>query len=828
MIPRVPAWVARLMARVYQRSILRTWIPIGIQRRYGELIARLARLPEGVRAVPERLGGVPGVRMEGPSSDPTRAVLYLHGGGYAVGSPRTHGSLGAGIALAAAAPVHVLDYRLAPEHPFPAALDDTLAAYRALVESGIEPDRIVVAGDSCGAALAIAAAMRLRDAGEPMPAGLVSINGWLDITCTRPSIAANARRDVGLRPSWVKALGEAYRAGQDPRHPEISPLWGELAGLPPIHIQVGGDDILFDDSKALAKRAGEAGVEAEMQVFEGMWHDFQLVPDLLADAQRAVEEIGGAIRGFWGETAGGQGGAGARDGGRTPTVAIVGAGFGGLGLGITLKRAGIESFTILEKGDRVGGVWRDNTYPGATCDVPSHLYSFSFEPNPNWSRRFSPQAEILEYLERCVDRYGLEPHIRLGTEVARADFDEGSGRWRIQTTAGEEIEADALVSACGQLSRPATPDIEGLDRFEGPIFHSSRWDHDADLSGKRVAVIGTGASTIQIVPAIADRVGHLDLYQRSAPYVLPKKDRPYRGWERRLFRWAPLARRLARFRIWLMFEVGVAAFNRFKPLGRVASRLFERQLSEQVGDPELKAALQPDSVVGCKRILISPDYYSTLTRENVELVTQGVRELTADGVVAADGTERKADVVVLSTGFATNDFLAPMEIHGLGGLELNEAWRNGAEAYLGISVAGYPNLFIMYGPNTNLGSGSILFQLESQMAHILDAVRTLERTGASYLSVRPEVQAKFSRELQERLSTSVWQTGCSNWYVDENGRNVNNWPGFTLEYRRRTKRVDPADYEIGTVASISTSAPLGSSETPTVVRTGNGSEKNSE
>ncbi len=570
-------------------------------------------------------------------------------------------------------------------------------------------------------------------------------------------------------------------------------------------------------------------MEAELRVFEGMWHDFQLAPDLLAEGQRAVEEIGRAIRRFWGETVGpGQDAAVARNGGPTPTVAIVGAGFGGLGLGITLKRAGIESFTILEKGDRVGGVWRDNTYPGAACDVPSHLYSFSFEPNPDWNWRFSPQAEILEYLERCVDRYGLGPHVRLGTEVARADFDEGSGRWRIETSAGARIEADVLVSAAGQLSRPATPDIEGLDRFEGPIFHSSRWDHDVELSGKRVAVIGTGASTIQIVPAIAERVRHLDLYQRSAPYVLPKKDRPYRGWEKRLFRWAPMTRRLERFRTWLVFEVFVAAFNRFKPLGRVAARLFERQLSEQVSDPELKASLTPDSMIGCKRVLISPDYYLTLGREDVELITQGVRELTADGVVATDGTERKADVVVLSTGFASNDFLAPMEIHGLDGLELNEAWRNGAEAYLGISVAGFPNLFIMYGPNTNLGSGSIIYQLESQMAYILDAVRTLERTGASYLAVRPQVQEKFSRELQERLSTSVWQTGCSNWYVDENGRNVNNWPGFTLEYRRRTKRVDPADYEIGTVASISTSAPPGSSETPTVVRTGNGSEKNSE
>ena len=821
----LPVSVARVLARLIQRSIQQTWIPIRIQRRYTEFAARLARLPDGVRAVPETLGGVPSVRMQGPGSDATRAVLYLHGGGYSVGSPRTHGALGAGIALAAGAPVHVLDYRLSPEHPFPAALEDTLAAYRALVESGIEPGRIAIAGDSSGAGLALAAAMRLRDAGEPLPAGLVSINGWLDITCTRPSIAANARRDAGLRPAWAADLGEAYRAGRDPRDPEISPVWGDLAGLPPIHIQVGGDDTLLDDSLALAKRAKAAGVEAELRVFEGMWHDFQLAPDMLAEGERAVGEIGRAIRAFWGDDVASSGSNGAS---RTPSVAIVGAGFGGIGLGITLKRAGIESFTILEKGDRVGGVWRDNTYPGATCDVPSHLYSFSFEPNPDWTRRFSPQSEILDYLERCVERHGLESHLRFGTEVARADFDEGSRRWRIETTSGDELEADVLVSACGQLSLPASPGIGGLDRFKGPIFHSSRWDHDVDLTGRRVAVIGTGASTIQIVPAIAERVGQLDLYQRSAPYVLPKKDRAYRGWEKRLFRWAPVTRLFERFRIWLMFEVFTTAFNRFKPLGRVASRLVERQLDEQVSDPELKAALTPDSVLGCKRVLISGDYYLTLGRDDVELVTQGVRELTADGVVAADGTERKADVVVLSTGFATTDFLSPMEIHGLGGVELNEAWRGGAEAYLGISVAGFPNLFIMYGPNTNLGSGSIIYQLESQMAYILDAVRTLQRTNAPYLAVRADVQEKFSREMEERLSTSVWQTGCNNWYVDENGRNVNNWPGFTTEYRRRTRKVDLDDYEMGTVASISTSEPLGSSETPTVVRTGNGSEKKPE
>jgi cation diffusion facilitator CzcD-associated flavoprotein CzcO len=427
--------------------------------------------------------------------------------------------------------------------------------------------------------------------------------------------------------------------------------------------------------------------------------------------------------------------------------------------------------------------------------VPSHLYSFSFEPNPDWSRVYSPQPEILDYLERCVEKYGIAPNLRLGTEVTRADFDQESGRWQIVTDGGESVEADVLVSACGQLSRPAFSRIKGADRFKGPIFHTARWDHDVELEGKRVAVIGTGASTIQVVPAIAPRVGHLDVYQRSAPYVIPKKDRAYRPWERRLFRIFPPARLVRRFWQWLVFEIFVSAFNQFKPIARLGVRLHERHLDEQVSDPALKRVLAPDHVLGCKRVLISPDYYETLDRPNVELVTQGVRELAKGGVVAEDGTVRPADVIVLSTGFESTRFLAPMEIRGKGGVELNEAWREGASAYLGMTVAGFPNLFIMYGPNTNLGSGSIIFQLESQMSYILDAVSKLRSRGG-WLSVRPEVQASFDREIQERLSTSVWMTGCNNWYVDEHGRNTNNWPGFTVEYRRRTRRLNLEDYEV--------------------------------
>jgi cation diffusion facilitator CzcD-associated flavoprotein CzcO/acetyl esterase/lipase len=793
----LPRPVARTLTRLLQRSVQRTWIPIRAQRGWTEAASRITRIPPGLSVSHGSLGGVPCDRIDPPDAGEGRAILYLHGGAYVVGSRRTHRGMAAQIALAGNAPVHLLEYRLGPEHKHPAGLDDSLAAYRDLLASGVDPKSIVIAGDSAGGGLALALAMRLRESGEPLPAGLAVINGWLDLTCSGASMTLNAERDVGLFRDWTVHGGELYRGGTDHRDPELSPVEADLRGLPPTYIQVGTHDLLLSDADLLAERARAAGVDVDYSRFEGMWHDFQLGAGLLREADEAMADLAVALDDIWsGRPLAKRSGASANGRPmRSPSIAIIGAGFGGIGLAITLKKRGIDSLTILEKGDRVGGVWRDNTYPGATCDVPSRLYSFSFEPNPDWSRRYSPQPEILSYLERSATKYDLEPNLRLGTEVSRAEFDESTGRWRIETTSGETIQADVLVSACGQLNRPAFTRIEGAERFEGAIFHTARWDHDVDLEGKHVAVIGTGASTIQVVPAIAGHVGQLDVYQRSAPYVIPKKDRPYRPWEKRLVRMFPPARMLPRFTQWLFFEVFISAFNQFRSIGKLGIRMFERNLEDQVSDPELRRVLTPDHVLGCKRVLISPDYYSTLDRPDVELVSQGVRELTEGGVVAEDGTERPADVIVLSTGFESTRFLAPMEIRGKGGVELNETWREGANAYLGMTVAGFPNLFVMYGPNTNLGSGSIIFQLESQMAYIADALEMLRRRGG-WLSVRPEVQRAFDSEMQSRLSTSVWQTGCNNWYVDEHGRNTNNWPGFTLEYRRRTRRLDPADYEL--------------------------------
>jgi cation diffusion facilitator CzcD-associated flavoprotein CzcO/acetyl esterase/lipase len=792
----MPRPLAKFVTRALQRSSQRPWIPVAAHRALTEAAARIVKVPAGITVTHGALGGRPCDRISAVGADPGRAVLYLHGGAYVVGSPRTHRGLAAQIALATGAPVHLLDYRLGPEHKHPAALEDTVAAYRELLDSGLDHSSIVVAGDSAGAGLAVALGVRLRDAGEPLPSGLVLLNGWFDLTCSGPSMTFNRRRDVGLRRDWTVHGGELYRGDGDPLDPELSVVRADLEGLPPTYVQVGTHDLLLSDCDDLVERARGAGVDVGYSKYEGMWHDFQLAAGQLREADEAMADLGRAFERLWAgrSLSEQQATNGSRNGRPTPSVAIIGAGFGGVGLAITLKRSGIDSFTIFEKAEGVGGVWRDNTYPGLTCDIPSHLYSFSFEPNPDWSRTYSPQPEILAYLERCVAKYGLDRNLRLGTEVARADFDAESGKWLVTTAAGEESEFDVVVSSCGQLSRPALTRIAGADRFEGPIFHTARWDHSVELDGKRVAVIGTGASTIQVVPAIAQRVGRLDVYQRSAPFVIPKKDRPYRAWERRLFRSFAPARLAVRLGQWLQFELFSSAFTRFKPLGKAAARMAEKNLEGQVSDPELRRAFMPGDVIGCKRVLVSSDYYATFERPNVELIPQAVIELTEDGVLAEDGTERKADLVVLSTGFESHSFLAPMEVRGLGGRELSEVWRQGANAYLGMAVAGFPNLFVMYGPNTNLGAGSIITQLESQIAYIVDAIRRLRRTGG-WLSVKPEVQESFDRTLQERLADSVWVTGCNNWYVDENGRDTNNWPGFTLEYRWRTRRLDPADYE---------------------------------
>jgi len=483
----------------------------------------------------------------------------------------------------------------------------------------------------------------------------------------------------------------------------------------------------------------------------------------------------------------------------TYRVVVVGAGFGGLGMAVALRQAGIGDFLVVDKGDGPGGTWRDNTYPGAACDVPSRLYSFSSRPG-RWSRRFPPQREILAYLQSLSAEPGLGSRLRLRSGVASAEFDERSARWRLTLDDGTRLHANAVVSAVGQLNRPALPGIAGQDDFRGPSWHSARWDHGVDLTGKRVAVVGTGASAIQFVPEIAKIAAHVDVYQRTPPYVLPKFDRPYRHAEHVLNDWLPVVRKADRLRIFLYGELLTSGFVVSPRLLAAPMQLWRRQLNAVI-DPRLRVKCIPDYVMGCKRVLFSNDWYPTLNRPNVDLVTDPIERIVPAGVVTADGVTgsgvtRQADVIIYGTGFRTLDFLAPMAVTGLDGRRLEESWRDGAEAYLGISVSGFPNFFMLYGPNTNLGGNSIIYMLEGQIGYVAGALRALDTEGLDWIDVRPEVQRSFNAWVDAASRTTVWESGCHSWYTTASGRNTNNWPDHTFLYRYRVRRFDLARYRV--------------------------------
>ncbi len=476
-------------------------------------------------------------------------------------------------------------------------------------------------------------------------------------------------------------------------------------------------------------------------------------------------------------------------------VLIIGAGFGGIGLAARLKQEGWHDVAIVEKAADVGGCWRDNSYPGAACDVPSHLYSFSFAPKSDWSRCFAPQAEILAYLQDCVKRFALTQQVYCGREVLSADYDSAASQWQVCFTDGSSVRATILVSACGQLNRPAWPNIEGQASFAGAAFHSAQWRHDVDLRGKRVAVIGSGASVIQFVPQIAQQAAQVTVFQRTAPYVIAKHDAPYSpAQQRRFARW-PLLMRLSRAWQYVSHEARALAFVRFPGLMALYRGEFTRHLQAAISDPQLRAQLTPDYPLGCKRILISNDYYPTFNLPHVSLQTAAVEQITAQGVVTADGQAHAADVLIYGTGFAASDFLAPMQIRGRDGVLLNQAWREGAEAYKGISVHGFPNLFILYGPNTNLGHSSIVYMLESQFRYVISGLKQMRAKGIRTLEPKAAVQSRFNQRLQQALTHTVWARGCSSWYLNAHGKQTNNWPGFTFSYRQQTRHLELADYE---------------------------------
>ena len=474
-------------------------------------------------------------------------------------------------------------------------------------------------------------------------------------------------------------------------------------------------------------------------------------------------------------------------------IAVIGAGFGGIGAAIRLKQQGYHDFVLLDRGDEVGGTWRDNSYPGCACDVPSHLYSLSFAPNPHWSRSFSGQAEIFAYLRRVADEHGLRPHLRLRHEVLGARWDAASGSWLIDTSQ-DGYQAEFLIAAGGPLSEPAVPDLPGREEFTGEMFHSARWRHDLDLTGRRVAVVGTGASAIQFVPRIAGQVQRLHLFQRTAPWVMPRADRSISAAERALLRRSSLARRAMRAGVYWGRELSATAFLRpaFMRAGQAVAR---RHLRRSVPDPQLRALLTPDYTMGCKRVLLSNDYYPALTRDNVEVVPSGVERITPTGVVGHDGTVREVDTIIFGTGFHVTDMPIAALITGRDGRTLAEAWRESARAYLGTSVAGFPNLFLLLGPNTGLGHTSVVFMIECQIGYLLMLLRHTDRTGTP-LEPTQQAQDEYAAGVDRRMRPTVWSTGgCRSWYVDAGGRNSTIWPGYTWSYWLRTRRFTPRAFQ---------------------------------
>ncbi len=480
-----------------------------------------------------------------------------------------------------------------------------------------------------------------------------------------------------------------------------------------------------------------------------------------------------------------------------PEIAIVGAGISSICLGYQLKKAGIHSFTIYEKADDIGGTWRDNTYPGAECDVPSVLYSYSFELNPHWSQKFPAQAEILEYLHRCISKFDLRRHMQFNTEINRADFDQNAGIWLIKTTDGKEISANIFISAIGQLSVPKYPDIPGLKDFKGTLFHSARWNHDKELiKGKNVAVIGSGASAVQFIPHVAKEAGHLKVFQRSPHWIVPKPERNYTEWEHKIFTRLPWTQRLYRYLIYWQMELAHGVLHKGSWLGKGAERFCKWHINKYLKDPELQAQMLPDYPIGCKRILISNNYYPTFAQVNVDMVTKSIEKITANGIVTRDGESHELDTIILGTGFESTKFLAPMEISGVDNVKLHSVWQEGAEAHLGITVAGFPNFYMTYGPNTNLGHNSIIFMFEAQVNYIVKCIQTLIANKLKYMDVKKETMIEYNMQLQHEVKQTVWDANCGSWYKNEVGKIINNWPHTTVNYWWRTRYPDTSEFDL--------------------------------
>ncbi|MFD5075822.1 flavin-containing monooxygenase [Streptomyces sp. NPDC058371] len=502
-------------------------------------------------------------------------------------------------------------------------------------------------------------------------------------------------------------------------------------------------------------------------------------------------------------------------------VAVIGSGFGGLGAAVRLRREGVTDFVVLERAGTVGGTWRDNSYPGCACDVPSHLYSFSFAPNPDWPRTFSGQEHIRAYLEHVADVFGLRSHLRFDSEVKMMRWDAQQLRWEIETASGT-LTADLVVSATGPLSDPKVPDVPGIDTFTGEVFHSARWDHDYDLRGKRVAMIGTGASAIQIVPSIQPDVARLTLFQRTPPWVMPRVDRAISPAERWLHRQLPFTTQARRGLLWGIRELQVQAFTKRPDQLGLVERLAKRNIARAIKDPALRAKLTPDYRIGCKRILLSNTYYPALARPNVDVVASGLARIDGSTLVGADGSEAEVDAIIFGTGFHVTDMPIAERVVGAEGRTLAETWKDGMRSLRGATAAGFPNWMTIIGPNTGLGNSSMILMIESQLNYLADYVRQLDVLGGrAALDPRPTAVDGWNHKVQERMKRTVWNTGgCNSWYLDANGRNTTIWPGTTTEFRNATRRVDLAEYDVLRAPEAPVAPAPGKSRTKKTVEAG--------
>ncbi len=479
------------------------------------------------------------------------------------------------------------------------------------------------------------------------------------------------------------------------------------------------------------------------------------------------------------------------------SVIILGAGMSGICMGIKLRDAGITDFLILEKREAAGGTWHDNTYPGACCDVASHLYSFSFEPKPDWSRAYAPQPEIQAYFEHCIDKYQLRDAIRYQVQVVSAELDEARGEWQLQLASGERLACRFLVSGLGQLNRPNTPEFPGRDSFQGASFHSARWDHSVDLAGKRVAVIGNAASAIQFIPPVAREAAQLFVYQRSANYIVPRNDRAYGEQEIERYRRFPGLQKLSRLAWYLRQEL--IFFGAMLPVSlrhRLVNWIARRYLEQEISDPTLRQVLTPDYPLGCKRILVSDDYYQALAAGDVDIVTSAIQGIGPEGVITEDGVERPVDVIIYGTGFKATEFLAPLQIRGRDSQRLADCWQDGAWAHRGVAVPGFPNLFMLYGPNTNLGHNSIIYMVEAQVQYVVRCIDKMLAHDIRLLDANRDVAARYNEQLQEDLANTVWGGECGSWYKNDSGKITNNWPHSSLRFHFSMQRPDFSEYDM--------------------------------